>query len=252
MLLYVFTCHAVGILVRNWYARPVTNIHWSLIFHWNRKNWIYWSISYNPCSMFECRILRGNFIWIQIWIGYFLFYHQTTNNKLDRSKPATGNRIIIVQIKYITWRNFWLEHVHGDNVDEHDPARLLQDVRLILHKSHGGDALGKYLDYWKIFQLKNSMKIFYTSLYAPYLTFKFSSVRVGSFEFPSNVLLKFFHVKQFDRFVQLEGSCGKFDNLVRNRILAVRNLDKNIRLRDPLDENVAAVVHLYLAALHQQ
>ena len=56
--------------------------------------------------MFECRILRGNFIWIQIWIGYFLFYHQTTNNKLDRSKPATGNRIIIVQIKYITWRNF--------------------------------------------------------------------------------------------------------------------------------------------------
>ena len=60
---------------------------------------------YDPCSMFECRILRGNFIWIQIWIGYFLFYHQTTNNKLDRSKPATGNRIIIVQIKFITWRN---------------------------------------------------------------------------------------------------------------------------------------------------
>ena len=43
-MLYVFTCHAVGVLVRNWNARPVTNIHWSLIFHWNRKNWIYWSI----------------------------------------------------------------------------------------------------------------------------------------------------------------------------------------------------------------
>ena len=41
----------------------------------------------------------------------------------------------------ITWRNLWLEHIHGDDVDEHDPAGLLQDVGLILHKGHCGDAL---------------------------------------------------------------------------------------------------------------
>ena len=40
-----------------------------------------------------------------------------------------------------TRRNLGLEHVHGDDVDEHDPARRVQHVHLVLDEGDGADAL---------------------------------------------------------------------------------------------------------------
>ena len=56
-----------------------------------------------------------------------------------------------------TWRNLRLEHVHSDNVDEHDPARLLQDVVLVLHKGNRGDTLKNkgYLNMKRVSKLDN-------------------------------------------------------------------------------------------------
>lgn len=85
--------------------------------------------------------------------------------------------------------------------------------------------------------------------YVAYLTFQFSSVGIGSFQLASNILLKFLHVKQLDRFVQLQRSRGEFDNFVGNSILRVRDLDEHVCLGYPLDQDIATVIHLYLATL---
>ena len=42
---------------------------------------------------------------------------------------------------------------------------------------------------------------------------------------------------------------GKLDDLVGHGVLAVRNFHQDIRFSNPLDQDVATVVHLYLAAL---
>ena len=82
-----------------------------------------------------------------------------------------------------------------------------------------------------------------------YLALKLSSVGVGSFEFSGNILLKFLHVEQLDRFVQLQGAVRDLDNLVRDCVLTVRDFHEHVSLCNPFDQDVAAIVHLNLTTL---
>ena len=61
-----------------------------------------------------------------------------------------------------------LEHVHGDDVDDHDPAGTVEQLHVVLDEGDGRDALHLQL--------------------AP--------VRVGAFQFARHVLLELFHVEQ--------------------------------------------------------
>ena len=66
---------------------------------------------------------------------------------------------LLENIFIFTWRNLRLEHVHSDNVDEHDPTRLLQDVVLVLHKGNRGDTLKGYLNMKRVSKLDNFTKL---------------------------------------------------------------------------------------------
>ena len=59
-----------------------------------------------------------------------------------------------------TRRNLGLEHVHGDDVDEHDPARRVEQVDLVLDEGHRADALA----------------------------FQFPAIRVGTLQLTTHVL----------------------------------------------------------------
>merc|ERR1712106_89355 len=78
------------------------------------------------------------------------------------------------------WRNFRFEHVHCNHIDKHHPTGLVQDFRFILHKGNRRYALD----------------------------FKLSSVWIASLQFLCNILLEFFHIKKFHRFVQFQAPSG--------------------------------------------
>lgn len=42
----------------------------------------------------------------------------------------------------VTWRKFTLEHVHSDDVDDHDPDGTLQEVLLVFNEGDDADTLG--------------------------------------------------------------------------------------------------------------
>ena len=82
-----------------------------------------------------------------------------------------------------------------------------------------------------------------------YLCFKFVALRELSLHLPIHVLLKLLHVEQFERFVHLQQSVGQLENVVTDRRLLGRVLHVDVGLGHPLDQDVAAVVHLQLAAV---
>ena len=46
-------------------------------------------------------------------------------------------------VNFITWKagHLGLEHLEGDDIDEHDPDGRVQHLTLVLHQRDGGDAL---------------------------------------------------------------------------------------------------------------
>ena len=81
-----------------------------------------------------------------------------------------------------------------------------------------------------------------------YLCFKFVALRELSLHLPIHVLLKLLHVEQFEGFVHLQQSVGQLENVVTDRRLLGRVLHVDVGLAHPLDQDVAAVVHLEFAA----
>ena len=65
-------------------------------------------------------------------------------------------------------------------------------------------------------------------------------------------MLKFLHVEELHRPLRLEGPVGHFEDVVGDGVVlaaAGGDLDVDVGLGDALDEDVAVLVHLDLAAL---
>ncbi len=63
----------------------------------------------------------------------------TTTASGCTSRPPRS--VVTINPVQLTWRHLRPEHVHGDDVDQHDPARRLEQVSLVPHEGHGADAL---------------------------------------------------------------------------------------------------------------
>ena len=61
-------------------------------------------------------------------------------------------------------------------------------------------------------------------------------------------MLELLHVEKLEWFVHLQQSVGQFEDVVADGSLLGCVLDVDVGLADPLDQDVAAVVHLELAA----
>ncbi len=152
-----------------------------------------------------------------------------------RISMAVGRGFLTVKTKWLitfqertkspslTWRHLGLEHVHGDNVDEHDPTGRVENVSLVLDKGDCTDTLGLQL----------------------------SAIGVGSPHLPTDILLEFFHVEEFDRFFRFQDTVGHLENVRRDGVLFRGDFDIDVALGDPLDQNVSGVVHFDLAALKE-
>ena len=69
-----------------------------------------------------------------------------------------------------------------------------------------------------------------------------------SFHLPVDILLELLHVEQFEGFVHLQQTVGQLQDVVAHRCLLGRVLHVDVGLAHPLDQDVAAVVHLEFAA----
>lgn len=76
----------------------------------------------------------------------------------------------------LTWRHLGLEHIHGDNVDDHDPDGQVEQVSGVLDQTDAADAL--------VLQL--------------------ATVGVRTTQLAAHVGLKLLHVKEADGLVLLE------------------------------------------------
>ena len=65
-----------------------------------------------------------------------------------------------------------------------------------------------------------------------------------SFHLPVDILLELFHVEELEGFVHLQQTVGQLEDVVTDSRLLGRVLHVDVGLADPLDEDVAAVVHL--------
>ena len=65
--------------------------------------------------------------------------------------------------------------------------------------------------------------------------------------------MKLLHVKELHRPLRLQGPAGKFEYVVGDRVVlpAGGDLDVDVGLGDALDQDVAVLVHLDLAALEE-
>lgn len=139
-------------------------------------------------------------------------------------------------------RHLGLEHVHGDDVDDHDPARAVEQLHVVLGERDRRDALHLEL--------------------AP--------VRVGALQLAGHVLLELLHVEQLLEtekrdviighrsnvaaahqvsLAELEGALRQLQDVAAYPVLVGGVLDVDVALRDALDVDVALLVHAHLGAL---
>lgn len=82
---------------------------------------------------------------------------------------GNGNARAIANVRALAdgW-HLGFEHIHGHNVDNHDPAGTVEQLHIVLGKGDGRDALH----------------------------FQFAAIGIGPFQFAGHVLLEFLHVEQ--------------------------------------------------------
>ena len=114
-----------------------------------------------------------------------------------------------------------LEHLEGDDVDQHDPDGRVEQLGLVLGEGDGGDALALQL----------------------------LAVRVAALQLAVDVLLELLHVEELERLLELEGAVGQLEDVVGHGVLLEGVLDEDGVLGEALDQDVARLVHLDLAAL---
>ena len=79
-----------------------------------------------------------------------------------------GDTRAVADVGPLDGRHLRLEHIHGDDVDDHDPARAVEQFHVVLGEGDGRDALH----------------------------LQFAPIRIGAFHFARHVLLEFLHVEQ--------------------------------------------------------
>ena len=77
-----------------------------------------------------------------------------------------------------------------------------------------------------------------------YLSLQLVSLRELALHLPVDILLELLHVEQFEGFVHLQQAVGQLEDVVTHSRLLGRVLHVDVGLADPLDQDVAAVVHL--------
>ena len=115
-----------------------------------------------------------------------------------------------------------LEHLECDHVDEHDPDGRVEQLGLVLDERDRRHALA----------------------------LETLPVGPGSLQLAAYVLLELLHVEQLERALQLEGAIRQLEDVVGDGAAVVqRVLDEYGALAEPLDEDVARLVHLDFATL---
>ena len=91
----------------------------------------------------------------------------------------------------------------------------------------------------------NASDVYYPT---SHLRLKFISLRELPLHFSVHILLELFHVEQFKRFIHLQEAVGQLEDVVAHGRLLGGVLHVDVGLGHSLDQNVAAIVHLELAA----
>jgi len=132
-----------------------------------------------------------------------------------------GDARAVADVVAFEWWHFRLEHVHGHDVDDHDPAGAVEQFEIVLGEGDGRNALHLQL----------------------------ATVRIGALQFARHILLEFLHVEQEETLSEFESALRQFEDIVANAVLVGRVLDVNVALGDAFDVDVAFLVHAHFGAL---
>ena len=75
------------------------------------------------------------------------------------------------------------------------------------------------------------------------------SVRVCSPQLSVDILLELSHVEHSERFLDIDEALGKLHHVVADGALLGAVLDEDLAAAEPLQQDVAALVHLHLGSL---
>jgi hypothetical protein len=96
-----------------------------------------------------------------------------------------------------SWWQFGSEHFHGNNIDHYDPQGTTQRIITVTDES----------SVLTVFEV--SIGFISTECDgADTLTFQLEPIWIGPFELPTQILLEFFHVKNFVWLIWIQDSVG--------------------------------------------
>lgn len=150
--------------------------------------------------------------------------------------------------KWFTWRQLGLKHVHGNDVDDHNPNRTLEHIIFRLHQA----------DYRQALRLEPApVGICATQLAIDVRLELFHVENLGNgrdFVFDKQICETIEgHWSHFVNFFNLQALIRRLQDLTSDRCLLVqctcRWLDENVALSIAANENIASIVHFNFDSL---